>query len=186
MRTGTLIEYDGLSLSSIEWSAVFAGTFLALGVGLIVGLIGLLIGAGGPNTESAVGFKGISTLTGAWSLITAFIAFYSGGWFAARLCGSPIAGDGRVHGIVTWAFATVATIVVLGLESHVLARLLSALLLQPTLTGNMVTGILGSGTVWVLLATICGLIGGAIGGHVGGPRITEVAETGEDNRRQAA
>src|SRR5215467_8178946 len=109
MRTGNIIEYDGLSLSSIEWSAVFAGTFFALCIGLIVGLIGAAIRVGFSANNTLA--NGINVFSGVWLLITEFVAFYCGGWLAARLCGSPIAGDGRVHGIVTWAFGTIATLV---------------------------------------------------------------------------
>jgi len=185
MRTHNIIEYDGLSLSSIEWSAVFAGTFFALGIGLIVGLFGRLLGAG-PDPFRSFGFTGIRNFTGIWSLITAFISFYCGGWLAARLSGSPIAGDGRVHGIVTWAFGTVAIIALIVFNSQLFGFLIASVLHQSFLSGNTVASMVGASTVWAFLALICGLVGAVLGGHVGGPRMTVVEEPGEETTSRAA
>src|SRR5215471_5750370 len=171
MRTGNIIEYDGLSLSSIEWSAVFAGAFFAMCIGLIVGLIGFAIGFGF-SAQSTLGVNRINVFGGVWTLITEFVAFYCGGWLAARLCGSPIAGDGRAHGIVTWAFGTIATLVILILAASVVT---APLLHQPLLGGNTVPTVV-RGTILAILALLCGLLGGALGGQVGGPRLTEIAE----------
>jgi len=92
----------------ISWGAIIAGIAVTLAVQLLLTLLGLAIGAssidpGAGGTPDATTF---GTTTAIWWLITTAISIFAGAWVAARLAGMPTRTDSMLHGIITWAAAT--------------------------------------------------------------------------------
>jgi hypothetical protein len=98
--SGTALPQGFVLMKQISWPAIFSGVLVALGVEVLFLSFGLF-----------VGFRmspGAATTWGAiWYWIGCFFSLMAGGWVAARLGGNPT--HGKVHGIVTWGLATVAT-----------------------------------------------------------------------------
>jgi hypothetical protein len=94
----------------ISWGAIIAGIAVVLVIELLLMLLGLAIGA--TTIDPAAGGSGTpdaSTLgigSAVWWLISTAIAVFAGAWVAGRLAGMPTKTDGMLHGIVTWAAAT--------------------------------------------------------------------------------
>lgn len=99
----------------ISWGAIVAGVVVVLVVQMALMLLGLAIGTatvdpamGDTPQASTLGIGG-----GVWWLASTAIAVFFGGWVAGRLAGMPTATDGMLHGIVTWAVATLFAIYLL-------------------------------------------------------------------------
>lgn len=101
-----------IMLNRISWGAVIAGVVVALVVQLLLGMLGLGIGAatldplGGDNPSA-------STLTisaGIWTVVSGIIASFVGGLMAGRLSGKPVGSTGGLHGLTSWAATTLVII----------------------------------------------------------------------------
>jgi hypothetical protein len=82
----------------VEWAPTWGGMFVALGILLLMGTLGVAIGTAN-GTAGAV-----------WAVIGAIIGFFAGGWFAGRTIGffdSAVAG---AHGFLVWAISLVFTL----------------------------------------------------------------------------
>ena len=92
----------------LSWGAVFAGVIVALVTQLILNLLGLGVGlAGAPAASTSTGsMEWFGTGLGIWWAITGIIAAAVGGWFAGRTLGSGDRNDGMIHGLLSWAGAT--------------------------------------------------------------------------------
>jgi hypothetical protein len=98
----------------MSWSALFAGTVLALGVWALLYIFGLAAGLtaldpADPGTARAVGIG-----TGIWSIIAPLLALFVGAYVAANLANVQGKGAGATHGAVLWGLFTVLGLVVLG------------------------------------------------------------------------
>ena len=92
----------------ISWGAIVAGIVVVLVVQLLVMLLGLAIGTATIDPASS-GSPDASTLGiggGVWWLAATAISVFVGAWVAGRLAGMPTPTDGMLHGVVTWAAAT--------------------------------------------------------------------------------
>jgi hypothetical protein len=91
--------------------AVLSGAIVSIVVLFLLSLFGVGVGLatvdtapGGDGTPGAAAF---SIGAAIWGVITFLIALFAGGWIAGRLAGDPNKLDGLLHGVVTWALATV-------------------------------------------------------------------------------
>lgn len=90
-------------LKRISWGAIIAGTVVALVVYLMLGLLGIGIGATTIELTAAQAVpEGLGIGAGVWWVLTVLIALFIGGWLAGYLAGIPEKRDGAIHGIVTW------------------------------------------------------------------------------------
>ncbi len=117
------LYYDDLSVvadplkgfKSISWSAVFAGVVAAMALQVVMGLLGVGIGAANINPMyDADPLKGIGTSASIWFLVSGIIALFGGGWVAGRLAGIPRAADSALHGFIAWGLSTLAVVYLLG------------------------------------------------------------------------
>lgn len=175
-----ITQFGRVPVQRVLWSAIFAGTFFAFGIMLILGLFGLAAGAVASSTQGAA--QGVNLWAGIWSIVTAFVAFLGGGWLAAKASDSPTRRDGRLHGIVTWALGTSGLLyfAVNGTErmAGILASMtgnLGAAALTPGSVETVTVGIALGAAVWAVVVTISGLIGALIGGHAGSHPDRELA-----------
>lgn len=99
---------------TVSWAAIFAGAVAGLGIHLVLTMLGLAIGAGmtDPITdENPIGTFSIGSAI-AWG-VSALIALWTGGWVAGRFAQYPSRGNGRLHGFLVWALATISIVVLL-------------------------------------------------------------------------
>jgi hypothetical protein len=94
----------------VSWGAIFAGVAIALTIQIVLGLLGVALGASSfdPLKEQNPG-KGIGIGAAIWLVVSSLIAMFIGAWFAGRLSGGPRL-DGRLHGLLTWSVATLMTV----------------------------------------------------------------------------
>lgn len=113
-RTAASITGASAILKRISWGAIFAGVVIALAVQLVLSLLGIGIGAStiDPLNQQNPG-KGLGIGAAVWFVISSLIATYAGAWVAGRLSGAPRTTDGTLHGVLTWAAATLLTMFLL-------------------------------------------------------------------------
>ena len=102
-------------LRRISWGAIIAGVVVVLVVQMALMLLGLAIGtatidpvAADSPQASTLGIGGA-----AWWLCATAVSVFLGAWVAGRLAGQPSRMDGTLHGVVTWAAATLVAIYLL-------------------------------------------------------------------------
>jgi hypothetical protein len=97
------------SRSRISWGAVIAGAIVAAATSLLLSLLGAAFG-GGSVGELQAAARGEVNAAGAgiaiWAIIDLFLSMLFGGYVASRLSGTHSHLDGELHGITTWALAT--------------------------------------------------------------------------------
>jgi hypothetical protein len=91
--------------------AVLSGAIVSIVVLFLLSLFGVGVGLAtvdtAPGDDGTPGAAAFSIGAAIWGIITFLIALFAGGWIAGRLAGDPNKLDGLLHGVVTWALATV-------------------------------------------------------------------------------
>lgn len=87
---------------AIRWSAVLAGTAVALGVWGVFQLLGLGAGLTAIDPDDVRSVKHATLGMGAFSVLAPLLATFAGGLFAARLAATYDRKVAVEHGIVTW------------------------------------------------------------------------------------
>jgi hypothetical protein len=98
-----------------SWSAILAGVAVTLGVSILLALLGAGLGASSidPLQENDP-FQGLGVGALIWMAISGIIAFGAGGWVAGYGAGFTLRRlDTIMHGLATWAVATVVGLWVL-------------------------------------------------------------------------
>ncbi len=99
------------ALRRVSWGAIFAGTTVALVLGVTLNLLGLGIGAATVNPlQEQQPFSGLGTGAMIWMVVANLLALFAGGWVAGRMAGLPRRFDGALHGIVAWGLTTFVTL----------------------------------------------------------------------------
>jgi hypothetical protein len=95
------------SLRRVSWGAVFAGVVLSLITQFLLSMLGVGIGVStiDPATGNSPDATTFSISAAVWWTISGIIAAFIGGWTAGRLSGA-LATSAALHGLVTWATAT--------------------------------------------------------------------------------
>jgi hypothetical protein len=97
----------GWSRSRISWGAVLAGAAVAVASSMLLGLLGAALGAGWVqpfNLWNDIGRLGVGATL--WQIVNLALSMLLGGYVAARLSGTHSHQDGELHGLTTWAVAT--------------------------------------------------------------------------------
>ncbi len=99
----------------ISWGAIVAGVVVVLVVQMALMLLGLAVGTAtiDPAAADSPAASSLGTGGGIWWLAATAISVFIGGWVAGRLAGMPTRTDGTLHGVVTWAVATLFAIYLL-------------------------------------------------------------------------
>ncbi|WP_279482588.1 PhnA-like protein [Aureimonas sp. SK2] len=108
--------YAAAPLKRISWGAIVAGTILALVFQVMLALLGLGIGLATLDPQNSGDNPALSTFTsvgGIWAVLTVLIATFLGAFAAARFAGSVNKRDAALHGITTWATATLVAVYLL-------------------------------------------------------------------------
>jgi hypothetical protein len=105
------------ALKTISWSAIFAGVAVTLTVQFLLSMLGAGVGlstldplqSNGSPTAEAFGLG-----AGLWWVVSFFLSLVVGGIVAGEMAGLPARMDGALHGIVTWATATLLGVYMVG------------------------------------------------------------------------
>lgn len=103
-RSGGVVEF----WRPMIWSAIVGGTVVALGVQLILTLLGVGLGMAmiDPLRDAEPGRNaGIGAVV--WLVVSGLISFGIGGWVAGHMSGVLRTGSGALHGVAAWALAAV-------------------------------------------------------------------------------
>lgn len=93
----------------MSWAAVFAGSTLALGIWLLLYVLGLGVGLTAIDPDHAGSLRGAGMTTGIWSLIVPLIAMFIGGLAAAKVGGAMTRTSAAIQGGVVWSLATLGS-----------------------------------------------------------------------------
>lgn len=99
----------------ISWAAILGGVILVVAVQLLLTILGAGVGLGTVHTNAGT-TPSAATLgigVGIWWVVTSCLALLAGGYVSAWLAGIEIGFDGVLHGLITWAVSTLASLVLL-------------------------------------------------------------------------
>jgi hypothetical protein len=142
----------------LSWGAIFGGTFVALGIWVLLYALGLALGLSSvdPNDPGSARSAGIGT--GIWSLIAPLIALFVGGMVASRTAGVVDKTGGALHGAVLWGVTTLAGVIIMGMAlSSLLGAVFSVGRAAVGATGSAISGIASQGEAAQGLASRFGL-----------------------------
>lgn len=97
-------------LSRVSWGAIFAGTIIALGTLILLGMMGSAIGFRSVDPGSGAAFDGVGIGAAIWWILSSIIALGIGGYVAGRLSGIPDKASSSAHGAAVWGLVTVLTL----------------------------------------------------------------------------
>lgn len=98
----------------LSWGSILGGLVVALGVWLMLTVLGLAIGLSAVDPNQPATLKTAGMTTGIWSLVVPLVALFVGGVVASRTAGIVDRPAGAIHGAVLWAFATIIAVVMTG------------------------------------------------------------------------
>ncbi|MGH8470416.1 MAG: PhnA-like protein, partial [Gammaproteobacteria bacterium] len=103
-------------IKRIAWGAVFAGVILAIGIQVLLNMLGTGIGAStiDPLRGNTPDADVLGMSAAVWWILSSLIALFVGGWTAARLAGIPRQVDGMLHGLLAWGLSTLVVFYFLG------------------------------------------------------------------------
>jgi len=117
-RSETITEarYEQWRHWPVNWSAVWVGALASLTAALIIGLIGLAVGAHllGPE-HRVVDLHKVSMAALIFSVCGAFFAFVIGGWTAGKIAGILHSEPAILHGAIVWLLSVPLLVVLIGL-----------------------------------------------------------------------
>lgn len=99
----------------VRWGSVTSGLVMALGIILLLMVLGLAIGVtaiGDPRTGVPTGELGRSA--GIWGGVTLLLAYFLGGMISTRVTDRPDRGGAVMHGMLVWTLTSVFLIWLLG------------------------------------------------------------------------
>lgn len=98
------------AVKRISWGAIFAGIVVTLALQLMLGILGMGIGANSINPlQEQNPAAGLGTGAVIWFGVSTLLALFAGGWVAGRLAGMPQRLDSLLHGFLTWGLTTLVT-----------------------------------------------------------------------------
>lgn len=103
-------------LRRVSWGAIFAGASIAIAVLVLLGLLGIAVGATilEPDSSDSPSARAFGTGAGIWWTVSGILALFAGGWSAGRLAGLRRQWEGPLHGLVAWAVTTTALVILMG------------------------------------------------------------------------
>jgi len=112
VETTTMATHEGEHTHTrISWAAIIASVILVVAVQMLLSMLGLGVGLGlvSPNTNGTPDASSFGIGAGLWWLLSSLVALALGGYVASWLGGLTTQFDGLLHGIMTWAIATLLT-----------------------------------------------------------------------------
>jgi hypothetical protein len=160
----------------VSWSAVWVGTLSAVALSLIVGLVGIAVGAHRVGQPFSA-WRDVGFLTLAWSVLGAFLAFALGGWAATKVAGFRRSETAMLHGAIVCLVAVPILLLLAslgaatylgtwygGLAGHPAWASPAAAVAQDPAAAAMAAR---NSALAAVTALLLGLVGGVIGGWMG-------------------
>ena len=178
----------------VSWSAVWVGTLAALTTALVIGLIGIAIGARHivPN-DRIVRWSDVGPGTLIMTVLGAFFAFVVGGWVAGKVAGLGRADRSMLHGAIVWLLAVPILVVLAAFGAGSLfggwygGLAGTPVWVTPTTAVVDPDAVMASrnGALGALTALLIGLMGSVIGGWMasGEPMSVAYSRLTEDTHR---
>lgn len=92
----------------VSWGAIFAGVAVALVMHILLGVLGVAVGATAVDpAQEADPMSGLGIGAGIFFVVSALIALFSGGYTAGALAIIQDRADRTLHGLTTWAVVTI-------------------------------------------------------------------------------
>ncbi|MCL4874435.1 hypothetical protein KJ039_10190 [bacterium] len=184
----------------VSWGGIFAGTLVALGVQLLLMLLGMGIGFG--IISPAEGFEGVGVGTGIYVLLATLVSLFVGGWVACRISGITDKLKSGLHGLVVWALFTFTAFYLMTTAAGGLISSFAGIIGRsaaiaagelPGVTPEMTQAALDAvsrTSLWAFFALILSAVAAVLGGWVGRSKeVTTIgaaaAEERERGRRAA-
>jgi hypothetical protein len=169
-----IIEREGVPLAwPVWWSAVWVGALGALALALVIGLIGIAIGAHRMTPYRIASWREFGLPALIFSVLGSFLAFAAGGWIAARIAGLRRAEHAMLHGAIVWVLTVPLLLVIAALggaayfgEWYAGLAGTPAWVTAPPLDPEAVVAA-RNGALGALTALLIGLMGSVIGGWMG-------------------
>ncbi|MGI8943993.1 MAG: hypothetical protein ACR2FJ_07165 [Qipengyuania sp.] len=93
-------------LSRVSWGAIFSGAVVALGLLVLLGMLGTAFGFRAIDPQQGNAFNGVGIGAGIWWILTSIIALAVGGYVAGHLSGIPEKRSATAHGASVWGLVT--------------------------------------------------------------------------------
>jgi uncharacterized membrane protein YeaQ/YmgE (transglycosylase-associated protein family) len=110
------LQYERWNHWPVNWTAVWVGALAAIAAGLIIGLIGVAVGAHlfDPG-QRWVDLKKMSIWALIFSVCGAFFSFAIGGWVTGKVAGVLRSEPAMLHGAICWLVAVPFMAALIGL-----------------------------------------------------------------------
>lgn len=90
----------------VYWSAVWVGALAVLAIAVVIGLVGVAIGAHEVGSAARIlKWSNVRIATVIFSVFGAFLAFVGGGWVTGKIAGIGHSETAMLHGAITWLVA---------------------------------------------------------------------------------
>jgi len=96
----------------VRWSPVIAGVFTTIATLIVLSALGVAVGVSAidPNENAA----GVSTEAAIWGIASAVVAFFLGGFVAAKAAGVGGTPEGTFNGVMVGVTAIALTVILVG------------------------------------------------------------------------
>jgi hypothetical protein len=97
----------------VRWAGVMSGFFVAIGVLMIMGALGLAIGVtalGDPRAATGETASGLGIGAGVWAFITMLVALFLGGMVSTKVTDRPDRPGAMIHGALVWVLFSLFTV----------------------------------------------------------------------------
>lgn len=167
VRYGSTSPYAVELRDMVRWGPIFAGFAAAMATLIIMGVLGGAIGATTLNQGPDAAASNAGTFGVIWAAVTVILAFFVGGWLAARTAGIGGQMTALVNSGLVWAFTLMVVLFVAGIGLAGLADTLTSVTglnvsaADPAAEETMVA------TWGTFAALVIGLASALVGGLVG-------------------
>lgn len=97
-------------LHHVSWGAIFLGLVIAIGVQVLLGLLGIAIGFSAFDADDPSGAGAWGIGTSLYAIAVQIISLFLGGYIASRLSPARTGQSAMMHGASIWALATIVMV----------------------------------------------------------------------------
>lgn len=159
----------------VRWGPILGGTFAAIAIMVVLTVLGLLFGLAAVGPAGTITTP-LTTLWAIWAAVSMIIAFFLGGWLAARTSAFSGTFSGVLDGSLVWATTLLLALFLTGFGA---VSALGPLFGQFTLFG--ITSPLPPGitidftasALWTLLGLVVSYVAAVVGGLLGSSQEAE-------------
>jgi hypothetical protein len=97
----------------VRWAGVMSGFFVAIGVLMILGALGVAIGVtalGDPRAATSETASGLGIGAGVWAFVTMLVALLLGGMVSTKVTDRPDRPGALIHGVLVWVLFSLFTV----------------------------------------------------------------------------